>query len=136
MYARVVLGQAPESPTSKQFRALVNLERAGLIVDNDGAWLPTDVFRELLDRDATETPKGIDRFLERGRVAQWPSRAVDKDELIRWIMDRCLTDGESLGEKTLSERLRKFSDDPALIRRHCVDRDYIRRTPDGSQYYK
>ena len=31
MYARVILDQVPEAPTSKQSRALLDLHRAGLI---------------------------------------------------------------------------------------------------------
>ncbi len=38
MHARVTLGQVPEAPTSKQSRALQNLQRAGLIDTPDGAW--------------------------------------------------------------------------------------------------
>lgn len=37
MYARVILDQVSEAPTSKQSRALQNLQRAGLIEDADGA---------------------------------------------------------------------------------------------------
>lgn len=41
MYARVILDQVPEAPTSKQSRALLDLHRAGLIDTADGAWLPS-----------------------------------------------------------------------------------------------
>ncbi|WP_016997580.1 DUF2087 domain-containing protein [Kocuria atrinae] len=134
MYARVILDQVSEAPTSKQSRALQNLQRAGLIEDADGAWLPTAVFRELLAEGARDTPKGYERFLENGRVARWPSKAADKDGLIRWIMDQCLAADEHIGERELNERIEMFSDDPALIRRHCVDAGHLTRTQDGSEY--
>lgn len=134
MYARVILDQAPSAPTSKQSRALQNLQRAGLIADADGAWSPTAVFRELLTEGAVGAPTGYERFLEHGRVTRWPAKVADKDGLIRWIVDQCLATGEHIGERELNERLEKFSDDPALIRRHCVDTGYLTRTPDGSKY--
>ena len=134
LYARVILGQVPESPTSKQSRALLNLHRAGLIDTPDGTWSPTAVFRELLAEGARHTPKGYERFLENGRVTRWPSKAADKDGLIRWIMDQCLATDERVEERELNDRIERFSDDPALIRRHCVDTGYITRAPDGSEY--
>lgn len=100
----------------------------------DGAWSPTEVFRELLTEGARDTPKGYERFLENGRVARWPSKAADKDGLIRWIMDQCLATDERVEERELNDRIEKFSDDPALIRRHCVDIGYIMRAPDGTDY--
>lgn len=68
MYAEVVLDQTPGAPTTKQSRALQNLERAGLIHLANGAWSATEVFRELLTQGATDTPRGPERFLEHGRV--------------------------------------------------------------------
>lgn len=100
----------------------------------DGAWSPTEAFHELLAEGASSTPKGFERFLEHGRVMRWPSKAADKDGLIRCIMDRCLTTGEHISERELNDRLENFSDDPALIRRHCVDIGYIMRAPDGTDY--
>ncbi|MEX3508590.1 hypothetical protein CKW39_07300 [Kocuria sp. WRN011] len=134
MYARVVLDQIPGTSTAKQSRALQNLQRVGLIDDADGAWSPTEAFRELLAEGASGTPKGYERFLEHGRVARWPSKAADKDGLIRWIMDQCLATDERVEERELNDRIERFSDDPALIRRHCVDTGYITRAPDGSEY--
>ncbi|MBD2760959.1 MULTISPECIES: DUF2087 domain-containing protein [unclassified Candidatus Sulfotelmatobacter] len=134
MYARVILDQLPMAPTSKQSRALENLQRAGLIDDDGGAWSPTGVFRDLLAKGATGTPKGYERFLDKGRVTRWPSKASDKDGLIRWIVDQCLATGERIDERELNDRLEKFSNDPALIRRHGVDTGYITRNRDGSEY--
>ena len=134
MYARVILEQVPMAPTSKQSRALQNLQRAGLIDLDDGAWSPTGVFRDLLAEGAADTPKGYERFLENGRVARWPAKSADKDGLIRWIMDQCLASEECIGERELNNRLKKFSNDPALIRRHCVDTGYITRDRYGNEY--
>lgn len=136
MYARVTLARVPPEPTSREMRALESLLRAGLIHADDGVYSPSDVFRDLLAQGRSPGPRGYEKFLEHDRVVRWPSKSKDKDGLIRWIMNRSLNEGESLTENALNERLRQYSDDPALIRRHCVDRGYIRRTRDGSRYYR
>lgn len=143
LWAQVILGQAPDAPNARQRRGLEQLEQAGLIrwdvaedSGEDGVVrpVPTGVFKELLAAGREPAAIGYERFLEKGRVVRWPSKAADKHGLILWIMGQCLEAGEKLGEKELNQRIQRFTDDPALVRRYCVDLGEVNRTPDGAAY--
>lgn len=142
LWARVVLGQDLRQLNARERRGLDQLEQAGLMRwEQEGPGIaarpvPTEVFRQLLSSGKAPTATGYERFLEKGRVVRWPSKAADKHGLILWIMRQCLAPGESVGERELSERIGRFSDDPALIRRYCVDLGELKRTPDGGSYHR
>jgi len=132
-FAEVVLGVAV--PTSaRRDRDLASLERTGLIVMRDGEWSATgENLTALLATAAKPRVEGLARFLEDGRIARWPAAASAREELLRWTLDRVITD-EPLGERELTERLAEVTDDPALLRRALVDAGLLSRSPDGSDY--
>lgn len=134
LWAQAVLGQLPQEPNARQRRGLAQLEEAGLVRTEGDDVVPTEVFRDLLAEGKEPAAEGWERFLEHGRVVRWPSRARDKHGLILWIMEQCLAPGEELGERELNERIRRLSDDPALVRRYCVDLGAVLRSDDGARY--
>jgi hypothetical protein len=50
------------------------------------------------------------------------------------IAQRVLSEGEVLTEKELNGRLRAFTEDVPLLRRHLVDAELVERTRSGSEY--
>ncbi|OUE30543.1 hypothetical protein BFL35_09585 [Clavibacter michiganensis] len=141
-YARVVLGSdlddalAHLSPARRR-KAQAALTGSGLVaVDADGtASAPDAVFRAILaQQPATPPAQGVERFLRDGRIAQWPASPADLDDLLRHVVARVLEPDEVLDEKALTERLRRLTDDHALLRRHLVDAGLVLRTRSGSEY--
>ncbi|WP_455247856.1 DUF2087 domain-containing protein, partial [Rothia aeria] len=78
---------------------------------------------------------GVQRFLVKGRVQRWPSRAEDKDALLRWIITESIAESERLAESELNDRIRRYTEDPALVRRYGVDFGMLRRDPATQIYY-
>ncbi len=80
-------------------------------------------------------PTGVQRFLDaEGRIDRYPSGRADRDELLRWVAEHVLTAGEVVGEREVTDRLARFSGDPAALRRHLVDAGILERTRSGSEY--
>ena len=137
VFGMLVLDQHPEpflatlSP-SRRRHVVDGLRNAGLITDELA--LRADVFRELLAADAPRKAVGIDRFLRDGRIAQFPVNLAEREKLLRWVADRDLTPGETIDERTITERLAVFTDDPAVLRRYLVDFAIVERRRDGSEY--
>lgn len=90
MYAQIVLGQAPESPNRRERKLIDRLKTVGLVTEDPaGSLILTDVFTEYLlagKHERGQETVGVQRFLVKGRVQRWPSRAEDKDALLRWII--------------------------------------------------
>jgi hypothetical protein len=122
---------------SRRERALEVLTRAGLVVVADGvATVAAGRLTSAL-RDAPARPPrtGIDRFLDaEGRIDRYPSSAADRDALLGHVAQAVLESGEVVDEAELGDRLRRFADDTALLRRHLVDAGLLHRTPTGSAY--
>ena len=117
----------------------VDLDRllaSGLAVtDEDGGILVSGApFRNLLRAHASAAPTGAARFLTGTRVRSWPASEADRIELLQWIADHAFPDDRELGEREVTDRLRDYSDDPALVRRYLVDAGMLDRTPSGSRY--
>lgn len=139
-FARIALGLPadPSVPTTKASRrALDTLTRAGLIVERDGALVVNDVVfaAALRAQPARPVKTGPERFLDAdGRIDRYPSNLGERRELLALIAERALHPGEVLDERTLTERLTAFSDDPAALRRYLVDLGLLERTRSGSEY--
>jgi hypothetical protein len=125
-YAALVLGL----PVDDQ-RAVANLRAAGL-VDDDG--VVEGRFAELLAADAPVVRTGIERFVIDGRIAQYPAKPTDRAAVLHWAARRALEPGETVDEKTVTDRLAAVADDPASLRRYLVDAGLIARDPSGSAY--
>lgn len=120
---------------SRRRHIVDGLHKAGLITEDAGALTLRDaVFAQLLAHNAPTTPAGVERYVRDGRIEQYPSRAHERTALLRWAADRVLQPGESVDERTVTDRLAALTDDPAALRRYLVDGALIERRPDGSQY--
>ncbi len=120
---------------SRRRHIVEGLLSAGLITEADGALaLREAVFAELLAQNAPTKPTGVERFVRDGRIERYPSRAGERAELLRWAADRVLQPGESVTERTFTDRLAELTDDPAALRRYLVDAAIVERRPDGSEY--
>ncbi len=140
VFAEVELGRpldsigADRSP-SRVRRALDALTRAGLVTVADGtASVAADRFaRALRDAPARPPRTGVDRFLDaEGRIDRYPSSATDRASLLRHVVEAVLAPGESVAEAELGERLARFGDDTAALRRHLVDSGLVGRSASGS----
>lgn len=122
---------------ARRRRAVDALVRAGLItVDDATATVAADRFADAL-RDAPHRPRptGIDRFLDaHGRIARFPSAAADRSALLEHVAGAVLASSETVDEAQLGERLQRFGDDTALLRRQLVDAGLLARTASGSSY--
>jgi len=138
MLARLLLGESLHSVTAQlpagRRRSITRaLERSGLIDAETGA-LREQRFRELLDTAPVARRAGVERFLDGGRIHQYPAKAGERLELLRWVAVRALAADEVLDEPAMNERLAAFSDDTAVLRRYLVDHELVQRRADGSQY--
>jgi hypothetical protein len=156
LYASIVLGQPSTLSAATTKKALAALIASGLVhygqVDVDGAGgratvgdagtsgaprvvASAQVFRDLL---AQHPPKiiatGVHRFLRDGRIDRYPSAAHERIELLRWVVGQALTTDEVLTERDVNERLARFADDVAALRRYLVDAELLERTASGSSY--
>lgn len=134
-FARVTLGLPPEAG-AREARALAALAAAGLVADRDGATVVSEEgIRAALAAGGRTRPTGVQRFLDAdGRIDRYPSGQADREELLRWVAERALAPGEVVGEREVTDRLARFSGDPAALRRYLVDAGILERTRSGSEY--
>ena len=136
LYARIVAegSLAVTDLTSKERRHLDALVRAGLASINDDTASEVDAFSSLLQR--TQAASGVDRFVRDGRIEIWPAKPDDRMAVMRWAAERALPQGESLDERSVTERLGELWRDPVALRRDLFDSGLIHRTQDGSSYWR
>lgn len=134
-FARVTLG-LPAEEGSRQARARAALAAAGLVHEVDGATVVSErAIRAALAAGGVARPTGVQRFLDQdGRIDRYPAGRSDREELLRWVADRVLADGEVVGEREITDRLARYSGDPATLRRYLVDAGLLERTRTGSEY--
>ncbi len=129
---------APVSLTTRSRQlALAKLAAAGLVEsDPDGHPRVAEArLRATLRDSAPPSLTGPERFLSRdGRLADYPARAADRTALLELIVMRVVSAGESLPERELGERLARYTDDVATLRRYLVDAGLLSRLGDGSGY--
>jgi hypothetical protein len=70
-----------------------------------------------------------------GRIKAFPTQAKKALVLVRYALD-AFDPGVTYTEAQVNERLRRFSDDTARLRRAFVDHGFMRRTPDGGAYWR
>ncbi len=140
IYAQIVLGASPSLEPSKQAtkrteQALRRLLLANLIAEVNGMFVASsDAFLRALEAGAPVRKTAVDRFLNDGRIVQYPANGAEREELLRWVAGRALAEGESVDERAMTERLRRFHEDPVGLRRYLVDFALIERTRSGSEY--
>lgn len=140
VYAQIVLGEQPGGAgmgAARLERAVAVLLEAGLVREVDGRLeeIP-GVFRELLaSTQETSRRTGAERFLTgSGEIDRYPLREPDLRELLQYVVERTVDEGEVLSERELGERLSRFSPDTATLRRYLVEQELLERTRSGSEY--
>ncbi|MGF3055205.1 DUF2087 domain-containing protein [Microbacterium sp. YY-01] len=136
-FARVVLNTTTDAPSSRERRALTQLESAGLITDSHGSWVVDEErLRALLQHGARRRQKdGPERFLTTdGRIDRYPSRHEERDELLLALLPRIMSDSEVVSEAELGNRLSTLTDDTARLRRALVDHGFLDRDRAGTAY--
>ena len=128
--ARVILDTEPSADTA---RAVERLSQAGLLTA-DGR-VDEDALRGLLRESARPPVRGVERFLTPdGQLMGLPSKPGERLELLRLLASRVLRPGEVIAEKALNQRLARFDDDVASLRRLMVEAELVERTPTGTEY--
>ena len=139
MYAKVIVQDVPKTPNYRDRKLLARLEAVRLIEKSeDGLWQATEVFSDylsLLKSAKNQVTDDVERFLVKGRVHTWPSRAQDKNALLHWILQKSIPASEQFSEREVNERIRRYTDDPALVRRYGVDHGILERDP-ATQIYR
>lgn len=139
VYASIVLQQAdPGSDLSPSRRrhAVDSLRKAGLIDEREGALVASEAFVRVLElAPKTVRRTGVDRFLTAdGRIDRYPARPDDRLELLMHVARDTLKPGEVLREVEINERLARYHDDVATLRRYLVDHELVERRPNGAEY--
>lgn len=110
------------------------LVKSGLFRSEDGTF-NSDFVNDILNAAKTSgRPPGVERFLAKGRIESYPTRARHRDEVLAWACAKVISGGEVLSEKEINERLKEVADDYVLLRRYLVDGGWLVRTASGSEY--
>lgn len=136
---RSVLAEVMRGDTltdARRARALARLSEIGLVHETDDGVVFDEAFvRGILAENAPAKPTGPARFLdESGRIDRYPTQADDRRELLRWVAEEAFEPGVVLSERDANDRLERFTDDVAALRRHLVDAEILERTRSGSEY--
>lgn len=141
LYATLLLGLDDSAvldshSPSRRRHVVESLLRTGTVTEGaDGRLsIREDAFGEILAQQPARRRTGVERFLVRGRIGQYPSSVGEREELLRWVAGRVLAADEILDERSLTERLADYTDDPATLRRYLVDFSIVERIRDGSEY--
>lgn len=141
VYAEVVLGAAPDElgrdlGAARRRRAVSTLLAAGLVEEVDGRLVEVpEAFTRLLGGAPAARTRGPERFLDHhGRLQGYPRVAADHHALLRLVAERAVGEDEVLTEAELGERLARFTDDTATLRRSLVEAELLERTRSGSEY--
>lgn len=121
---------------ARRERAVTRLVELGLLRDDSGNLRLDEGFvRELLAEQPRARPTGPARFLDDGgRIDRYPVKAGDRIELLRWVARQAFDEDAVYTERATNDRLSRFTDDVAALRRHLVDAGLLERTRSGSQY--
>lgn len=123
-------------PLKRRERVVRVLSDAGLVVSSgDALRLRAERFTELLAAAPVERVTGIDRFVVKGRLEQYPAGADDRMVVLQYLINRAMPEpAELVDERTITERLEQLTDDPVTVRRYLVDAGFLDREADGSSY--
>ncbi|MBX3092998.1 MAG: DUF2087 domain-containing protein [Cryobacterium sp.] len=138
VFAEIVLNQPNSTSLSakKRDRAIATLLSTGLArrAEGDVLELVAETFTTLLATAAEPRREGVDRFIEDGRVVTYPASPAERRAVLEWVANEALTADEVLTEPEVGERLARFRDDVATLRRYLVDEGFLLRTPTGTSY--
>jgi hypothetical protein len=113
------------------------LAAAGLLEEHDNGYrVAATVFRRTLASAGKPQPAGVDRFFQDGRIQGIPRRPDQRDELLGHLAIRLFDSEEVLAEAEVNRLLATVTTDVPSLRRALVDFGYLKRDPDGSQYWR
>ncbi|MFC0582747.1 DUF2087 domain-containing protein [Micrococcoides hystricis] len=141
VFAQVELGtfQMSEEDNPNVAKALSQLQRAKLIVlDKSGFSVNAGIFKELLNQDEAKKADGnetVVKFMREGRISQFPAKQNDREKLMRLVAAAVFSSGQHLTETQVDERLSRYHEDTAFMRRFMVDNMIVGRANDGSEYW-
>jgi hypothetical protein len=85
------------------------------------------------------TQPEIERYLDmRGRVNSWSLRKRESRDVILGYLASAFEEGRFYTEKEVNQLLERYIvfNDPATVRRVLYDYAYLKRTKDGSRYWR
>ena len=134
---RAVLAEAMAAPpltAARRERAVARLAELGIVRETaDGLVFADTLLRGILEESPVPKATGPARFIDgSGRIDRFPVQDGDRRELLAWVAARAFAPGEVLSEKQTNERLARFADDVAVLRRYLVDAELLERTRSGS----
>lgn len=136
--AELILEEAARSGRSltegERRKSRDRLVNSGLFRSEDGTFNSSLVKEILGSSKEPGGPSGVERFLTKGRIETYPTRARHRDEVLAWACSKVISRGEVLSEKAINERLKTVADDYVLLRRYLVDAGWLVRTASGSEY--
>lgn len=134
-FAEVILASDPELSSRRRERALAHLIEAGLVrATDDGHEVDVDSLTALLESDPPLARTGLERFVQGGRLVQYPAKPADRLVVLAWLADQVIVDGQELSEREVTLRLARHVEDPASFRRYLVDSGLLARETSGSIY--
>jgi hypothetical protein len=122
---------------ARRRRAVARLHELGLVRDGGSGGLEFDetAVRGILAENPPAKPTGPTRFLDAdGRIDRYPAQRGERDELLRWVVERAFAADEVFTEKQTNEKLAAFTGDVAVLRRYLVDAGLLERARSGSEY--
>jgi hypothetical protein len=142
VFARIVLRTEPDRildglGPARGRRVLEALASSGLVTAVDGELtVDDDIFGTVLKAQTARPERtGVERFLDSdGRIERYPAGIDERIELLGVVSAQVLAIGEVVGEAEITERLARYTDDPALLRRYLIDHELLERTRSGSEY--
>ena len=137
---QVLAGQAQEidAQAKANAKALQRWAGIGLLAQGaNGSWQVNEqlLADTLASAGAAKADRsGILRFFDGPKLHTLPAKPADRREVLLYLRDAVIAEGQVLREEQLNERLGVFHPDTALIRRYLVDHGLLSRAADGSSY--
>jgi len=79
----------------------------------------------------------VERFFENGVLVRAPRRWDDRAAVYAYLADAVFESPDAtLSESEVMERLIPLAEDPISVRRGWIDMRLVKRTPDGSKYWR
>jgi hypothetical protein len=159
---RLALGEASPAQLSRELRLremdvvhhLERLEEAGMLVrlaDGERFSLDKGYFEAAARRQLAGAPRRLDEAAQAappdeqkivlnfttpdGRLKQIPQQAAKLRPILNYVIT-CLESGQEYTEKEVNQRLSRFHEDTAALRRYLVDFKMLGRSRDGGRYWR
>src|SRR5690606_33437521 len=93
--ADLITEHEAELSDRRRERALAQLIEAGLAINTDNGPRPdTQVLTDLLATDPPAPRTGLERYIQGGRLIQYPSKPSERLDVLAWLADQVIIDGQ------------------------------------------